>query len=117
MQATLAAQQRPAQVRFRAVLAQRGSTGLAGDAPPAYRYVREDDMIASDDTDDATTDLLDDAGRLVTEDHRQRPAPRAVDHRQIGVAQSCGDDPHAELAGTRAAERQDRKSTRLNSSH
>ena len=55
-------------------------------------------------------DLLDDAGGLVAEQHRHRPHPVAVDHRQVRVAQPGGLDTHQQLvvAGRRQVEFGDR---------
>ena len=79
-------------------------TGLpagAVGAVPAGGDVGADDPVAARDVGDPGADLLDDAGGLVTEHHRQRPGPVAVDDRQVGVAQPGGDDPHEHLARAR----------------
>src|SRR6185437_6971916 len=58
----------------------------------------EDDVVALAHVEHARADLLDDAGRLVTERHRDRARARAVDHRQVGVADARRHDPHEQLA-------------------
>ena len=49
----------------------------------------------------AGADLLDHSGGLVSEQHRHRAHPIAVDHRQIGVTQPGGFDADQEFALTR----------------
>ena len=45
-------------------------------------------MIAERQIVDARPDLFNRAGRLVAQYHRQRPRPVALDHREVGVAQT-----------------------------
>ena len=63
----------------------RPSVAQAGHWPAA-RQERHDDPLPDRQIGAALTDLLDDAGGLVTEQHRHRPHPVAVDDRQIGMA-------------------------------
>jgi hypothetical protein len=54
----------------------------------AARHERGDDVVADLQVGNARTQLLDDAGALVAEHHRQRPRPVAVDHREIRMAEA-----------------------------
>ena len=45
-------------------------------------------MVADFGVSTSTPDAFDDAGRLVSEDHRQRIAQRSADHLEIGVAKA-----------------------------
>ena len=65
---------------------------------PALRPEREDHVIAGLDGDHAGADLLHDAGRLVTEHHRQRHGPVAVDDVPVAVAHTGRLHLHAGLA-------------------
>ena len=58
----------------------------AGRALATARQERHDDPLPDRQIGAALTDLLDDAGGLVTEQHGHRPHPVAVDDRQIGMA-------------------------------
>lgn len=58
-------------------------------------------MVAGRDMADALADRLDDAGALVPEDHRHGEGDRAVDHRQIAVAEPGRGDGDQDLAGAR----------------
>src|SRR5690606_399878 len=42
------------------------------------------------------------AGALVAESHRDGTRPRAVDHREVGMAEPGTGDPHHHLAGLRS---------------
>ncbi len=44
-----------------------------------------------------SADFLDDAGGLMARDHRQRIAQRAVDHFEIGVAETRRPDAHDDV--------------------
>ena len=62
-------------------------------------------MIAGPDEGDAVTDLLDDAGSLVTEHARRVPGRiRAGGRVEIGVADTAGGEPDENLAGARLGE-------------
>ena len=76
-------------------------TAGAEVAAPALRLQREDHLVAGGDGDPPRADLLDDAGRLVPEDHRQRRRQLPVDEVQVGVADAAVADPYADLAGSR----------------
>ena len=56
------------------------------------------------DVADARADLLDHPGGLVPERHGQRPHPRPVHHRDVGVADAGGLDADEQLAGARRAQ-------------
>lgn len=58
-------------------------------------------MIARPYVADAGPDGLDDARALVAEHDGDREGDRAVDHRQIAVAESGGGDGHQHLPGAR----------------
>src|SRR5207247_5677082 len=97
------------------------------------RAEREDDVVAAAHVRDAGPDLLDDAGGLVPEHHRQGQGPVAVDDVPVAVADARRHHTHAGLTrlgallldvhhvegGIRLVQDcgLDRKSTRLNSSH
>ena len=102
VQPARAREQRACAVRGRARLAQGRPALGAGAAMAAGRHEHADHMIAAGEVGDARPDLLDDAGRLVPERHRQRARPVAVDHRQVGMAQARGLDPDQHLARARA---------------
>ena len=104
VQPARARQQRACPVDRRTRLAQGWTALGAGAAMATGRDEHADHVIAAGEIGDARPDLLDDAGRLVAERHRQRARPVAVDHRQVGMAQARGLDPHQHLAGTRQIE-------------
>ena len=54
----------------------------------------------------ARPDLAHDAAGLVAEHHRHRPRARAVDRREVGVAQPRADDLDEHLAGAGRVELQ-----------
>ena len=104
MEPSAAVEQPTLAVRRRSRAAQRGAAGDACLAPTAGRNEREDDVIARRHAFDVGPDLLDDARGLVPEHHRQRPRPRAVDDREIGMADTRRLDPHQQLARLRLVE-------------
>ena len=70
-------------------------------AQAAARHEGEDDVVALADVSDSRPDGLDDAGRLVSEHDRDRARARAVDDREVGVAEPGGDDAQLQLPGLR----------------
>ena len=72
-------------------------------------------MIADRKVGHALAEHLDDARRFVAERHRHGPRPRAVDHRQIGMAEARRRDSHQNLAaaGRREVEFDDFERPRL----
>ena len=75
--------------------------GRARGAVPAARQERHDDALPDRQIGTAGAHLLDHSGGLVSEQHRHRAHPIAVDHRQIGVTQPGGFDADQEFALTR----------------
>ena len=104
VEATLAAEQRPGGVRRRARLAERRAPRPAGLAFAAGGDEGEDDVIAGRERVHARAGRDDLAGSLVAERHRHHPRPRAVDDREVGVAEAGGADPDEELARPRRVE-------------
>ena len=107
-----AAQQLAPAVRRRAV---RAHIGLARDARHAFAARRQEgqhDAVAGREQRVRVAGLHDGRHRLVPERHRQRARAVAVDHRQVGVAQSGGVDAHEQLAGARRIEIDRRKRQR-----
>ena len=86
--APLAGEQRPGGVGLGGRLAERRPAADAGAAAPAARDKHQHDMIAGFEVAHAFADVLDDSRRLVAERHRDRPRPRAVDHRKVGMAEA-----------------------------
>ncbi len=72
----------------------------------APRQKGHDDALPDGHVGDGGAGLLDDARRLVSEQHRHRAHPVAVDHRQVGMAQPCGLDADQQfgVAGRREVE-------------
>ena len=99
VQAARAREQRAGAVRGESRLAERRTARVAGAAVSAARHERGDDVVARCEAGHAGADFLHDARGFVPERHRQRPRPVAVDHRQVGVAESRRADPHQHLAG------------------
>ena len=97
-QPPLARKQRAGAVGFRARLAQRRPPGRARAAAPATRHEHQHDVIADRKVGHAFAERLDDARRLVAERHRHGSRPRAVDHRQIRMAEARRGDLHQNLA-------------------
>src|SRR6185503_8749754 len=83
----------------RVAVAEDGAAGRAVETPAAVRAEREDDVVAGLDVRHAGADLLDDAGRLVAEHHRQRRSPVAVHDVPVAVTDPGRLDAHAGLAG------------------
>src|SRR5262245_50188427 len=88
MQPTRTRQQGARPVRSRAALTQRRTTLGTRLAMPARRNEHKHHVIARLEVTSAGltlsgADLFDDASGLVTQRHRHRPRPVAVDHRQI----------------------------------
>ena len=78
-------------------LTQRGPALRARTALAAGRDEGEHDRVTGREPGSAGLDHL--ACRLVAEQHRHHARPRAVDHRQVGVAQAGRADPDQQLAG------------------
>ena len=66
-------------------LAQDRLRAVAVKAVAAVRIPGQHDVIAGTDVAHRAADLLDHAGRLMAEDHRQRIAQRSIDHLEVGV--------------------------------
>ena len=82
----------------------RAEIGPAGDALPARAATRrkdENDVIADDQICDTLAERCDLAGSLVPDDGRQWPWPRALDGREIRMAEPGRPDLDQHLAGTR----------------
>ena len=94
-----AAEQRPGVVSRAARLAGRQPVGHARRAVTATRQERHHHSLTDGHVVDAVADLLDDSGRLVTEQHRRWPHPVAVHHRQVGMAHASGLDAHQQFVG------------------
>jgi hypothetical protein len=79
-------------------VAEDGPADGAVEAVTALRPEREDHMVAGFHCGDAGTDVLDDAGRLVAEHHRQRkrpvPVARASNCRSLGYVSRWLDEQH-----------------------
>ena len=58
-------------------------------------------MIPGLDRIDADADLHDHAGHLMAVHRRQRPAPRAIDERDVAVTDAARQDAHRDLAWSR----------------
>jgi hypothetical protein len=58
-------------------------------------------VVAHGEARDVGADAADDAAALVAHDQRQRHAPVAAAHVQVGVADARGRDGHLDLAGPR----------------
>ena len=99
-----AAQQRAGRVRRGAAIAWQPAVGRARRAPAAARQERRHDAVAHRAVGHALPDRLDDAGRLVLEQHGHGPRPPAVDDREIAVAQAGGLDADEQLTGVRRIE-------------
>jgi hypothetical protein len=80
-------------------VAEDGPADGAVEAVTALRPEREDHMVAGFHCGDAGTDVLDDAGRLVAEHHRQRKRPVPVDDVPVAVADPGRLDLDSGLAG------------------
>ena len=61
-------------------------------------------MVAGGEPADALAGLEHLAGGLVPEHHRHHPRARAVDHREVGMAEAGRADLDQKLAGTRGIE-------------
>ncbi len=72
---------------------------VAGVALAAVAEGREHDVVADGDLAHADADGLDDAGALVAEHDRRRERDRAVEHRDVGVAEPGALDADDDLAG------------------
>ena len=99
-----AAEQRARAVGGAARLARRQPVGGAAGAVAAARQERHDHPLSDREVRHRGADPLDDARRLVAEQHRHRADPVAVDDRQVGVAQAGGLDADQELGVTRRVE-------------
>ncbi len=101
-EATLAAQEFADGVVRRAGLAEGGPPLRAGSAMAATRHEHADDEVALLQVVNERADLLDNAGGLVAERHRQRPWPVAVDDGEIGMAQARRRNADQDLARSRS---------------
>ena len=99
----LAGEQRSGGVRSSARLAQRRTPGRARAAAAAARDEHQHDMIAGFEVGHALAHVLDDRRCLVAERHRDGPWPRAVDHRQVRMAQARRCDLDQEFAAAGGA--------------
>ena len=81
--------------------ARREAVGRARRAMAAPRQEHQHHPLTHGQVVDALTDPLDDPGGLVAEQHRHRPHPVAVDHRQVGVADAGRLDSDHDLAASR----------------
>ena len=104
-----AAEQLARGVRGRPALAGEAAVRPAAGALAAARQEGEHDPVADRDVADLVADGLDDAGGLVSEQHRHRTRPVAVHDRQVRVADPRRLDPDEQLgrAGIREVERAD----------
>ena len=84
--------------------AQRRPSLAARHAVAAAGNEDERDMVADGEVGDAFAELHHLAGRLVADRHRHRARAVAVDHRQVGVAQTSGADAHEHLVAPRRRE-------------
>ena len=80
------------------------AVGWAFAALAAARQERHDDALANRDSRRGRRASSIRAGRLVAQQHRDRPRPVAVDDRQVGMADARRLDPDQELAGSRRVE-------------
>ena len=74
----------------------RGRSGRSSGRTPARRDRRPRDRSP-------VADGLDDSGRLVAERHRRRARPRAVDHRQVRMAEARRRDLNLDFAAAGGA--------------
>ena len=77
--------------------AQGRLAGAAAGAPAAVAHEADDDPVAGPHAVDAGPDLLDDPRGLVPEHDRHLAAPRAVEGRDVTVADGARADGHAHL--------------------
>jgi hypothetical protein len=96
-----AAQQLAGGVGGQTSYAARGVTGQTRRTTPASRNEREHDAIAGAQLVDAGADFFDDPCRFMSEHQRERLAQRAVDVREIGVAEPGRRDAHEHFSGLR----------------
>ena len=75
-----------------------GLARLAARALAATHHETRHDVVADTDAAHIWTDRLDDAGALVTEDHRARTHQRAVEVVVVAVAQPGSNRAHEHLA-------------------
>ena len=85
-------------------LAQRRASRGAGAAAAAARDEHQHDVIAGFEVGHAFADRLDDPRRLVAERHRRRARPRAVDHREVRMAEARRRHLHQDFAAAGGAE-------------
>ena len=76
---------------------------VAGVAAPAVAQRGQHDVVADLHLGDGVADLLDHTGALVAEDDGRREHDRAVDDRDVAVAQAGVVDAHPHLVGSRVA--------------
>ena len=86
VQPDIPSEQGTGDVRRRAGLAQRRPALVARHAMAARGDEDEHHVVARFEIGHPLADFLDHARGLVTEHHRQRARPRAIDHREIGMA-------------------------------
>ncbi len=102
----MVADERAGAVGRSAGLAERGTSLGAWRAGAAAGNEHRDHPIADGEIAHARPDLLDDSRALMAECHGHGPRPRAVHHREIGVAEPCRLDAHEHLARPRLVEPQ-----------
>src|SRR6202000_1787096 len=73
--------------------AQNRKIAIAIEAVPAMRIPGQDDVVADGYTAGIAADLLDNAGRFMTEDNRHGIAQSAIDDFEVGVTESDRRDP------------------------
>ena len=100
----LAGEQRSGGVGFRRRLAQRRTSRGARAAAAAARDEHQHDVIAGFKVGHPFADLLDDPGRLMAERHRDGPRPRAVDHREVRMAEARRRDLDQDFAAAGRSE-------------
>src|SRR5699024_1919683 len=100
VEADVATEEGAGRVRGAARGAREPSVGAAARARAAAREARHHHAVTESEAVDARAELLDDAGGLVTQEHRGGPGAVPVDDGEVGVADPGGLDPHEDLAGS-----------------
>ncbi len=85
-------------VRPAEVVTEGGTTDYAEAASPAVREPRKNHVVSFPHIVHSLAHLLDDAGPLVAEDHRERDAMDALHGVEVGVAHPARGEPHLDLA-------------------
>ena len=104
MEADIAIEQHPGVVASAADLAGHPTPGTARRALLASRQERHDDALADSHVGDLLAHLDHATGRLMPEQHGDRPHPHPADDRQVGVADPGRLDLDQALAGSRGIE-------------